>query len=130
MDHRPKSVRPSTSEFTTTMSSGLDGGVAVDSVGGDNGAVVCVESGADVMAGVFPVGEFDGENNMHECQAAEEEEQALCPPCLSSPYQPTCREYLDHCVTHFPFRAWCPYCVRGRGRSAKHVRQDIFFNRF
>ena len=73
------------------------------------------------MAGVFPVGEADEQDNGQQCDAAvEEEEQVVCPPCLPTPYQPTRSEYLEHCVTHFPFRAWCRHCLESRGREFGH----------
>ena len=45
-----------------------------------------------------------------------------------------CRSYCErhsvskeereaHEVTHTPYRSWCPYCVRGRGRNAPHKSQ-------
>ena len=43
-----------------------------------------------------------------------------CHLCLPSVYQPTRSEYLDHCVTHYPFRAWCKHCLEGRGREFGH----------
>ena len=52
--------------------------------------------------------------------AIDEEEQALAPQNLPSVYQPTRSEYLDHCVTHYPFRAWCKHCLEGRGREFGH----------
>ena len=42
------------------------------------------------------------------------------PGCLPAVYQPTHSEYLDHCVTHYPFRAWCRHCLEGRGREFGH----------
>ena len=30
------------------------------------------------------------------------------------------REREEHELTHLPYRAWCPHCVRGRGRSMAH----------
>ena len=103
------------------MSSGLGGGVEVD-CGGDYGdCIVCADGVPKQMAGVFPVGELEGQDNTKELEAAvEEEEQVVCPPCLPSPYQPTRSEYLEHCVTHFPFRAWCRHCLESRGMEFGH----------
>ena len=42
------------------------------------------------------------------------------PSVLPTVYQPTHSEYLDHCVTHYPFRAWCKHCLEGRGREFGH----------
>ena len=75
---------------------------------------------------VFPVREVgavaaEGEDVADElCAPCEEEEQAETPLCPPSVYQPTRSEYLDHCVTHYPFRAWCRYCLEGRGREFGH----------
>ena len=79
---------------------------------------------------VFPVSEMIAEaggasesedKSRDEIRAAdEEEEQAEMPLCLPSVYQPTRSEYMDHCVTHFPFRAWCKHCLEGRGREFGH----------
>ena len=70
------------------------------------------------------MGEIDGVGKPAEdeliCPPCEEEEQAEVPKCLPSVYQPTRSEYLDHCVTHYPFRAWCKQCLEGRGRSFGH----------
>ena len=37
-----------------------------------------------------------------------------------SPKEPTELERLRHESTHVPYRSWCPYCVRGRGRKTAH----------
>ena len=57
-----------------------------------------------------------------EMTAHDEEEQAKVPPCLPPVYQPTRSEYLDHCITHYPFRVWCRHCLEGRGREFGHVQ--------
>ena len=38
------------------------------------------------------------------------------------PYSLTQREIDEHFPHHLPYRAWCPYCVRGRGRNTPHRR--------
>ena len=70
---------------------------------------------------VFPVGEVDGGDEPGGedllCSPCEdEEEEAALPGCLPAVHQPTHSEYLDHCVTHYPYRAWCRHCLEGRGR--------------
>ena len=47
-----------------------------------------------------------------EIEAIDEEEYE-CIPCLPTQYQPSRSEYLDHCVTHYPSRAWCRHCLVG-----------------
>ena len=55
-----------------------------------------------------------------ELEASLEEEQALKVAPLPTPYQPTLSQFLDHCVTHYPYQSWCPYCVEGKGREFGH----------
>ena len=31
--------------------------------------------------------------------------------------QPTKEEYDAHCLTHIPFRKWCPHCVKGKRKN-------------
>ena len=33
-------------------------------------------------------------------------------------------EQRNHKTTHLPYRAWCPLCVKGRGRDRQHLRMD------
>ena len=37
-------------------------------------------------------------------------------------YQPTKQEWDDHNRTHYPFRKWCPFCVKGKCRTGAHLR--------
>ena len=68
---------------------------------------------------VFPMQEAGEVEKLEEdeliCQPCDEEEQAENPKSLPSVYQPTHSEYLDHRITHYPFRAWCKHCIEGRG---------------
>ena len=84
-------------------------------------------SHSGIAEAVFPVGETEGEGNVRAegddllcAPCGDEEEEALVPATLPAVYQPTHSEYLDHCVTHYPFRAWCKHCLEGRGRELGH----------
>ncbi len=35
---------------------------------------------------------------------------------------PSEAEVQQHCLTHMPYRNWCPHCVRGRGREMDHKK--------
>ena len=37
--------------------------------------------------------------------------------------RPTKEEYDSHQLNHWPYREWCPFCVKGRGMSNKHQRR-------
>ena len=51
-----------------------------------------------------------------------ETEEGRAPRVLRGPQRVTKEEVEEHEVTHTPYRAWCRYCVRGRGRNAPHAR--------
>ena len=86
--------------------------------GGRGGADVKVGAGLeceDVICGVC--------DDDDEIQAACEEEPAAKVKPLPTPFLPTLSQYLDHCLTHYPYQSWCPHCVEGRGREfGHHVR--------
>ena len=74
---------------------------------------------------VFPVQGIDGVGEVNEDELIcmprdDDEEQATAPGLLPSVYQPTRSEFLDHCISHYPFRIWCRHCVEGRGRELGH----------
>ena len=70
-------------------------------------AVLSLEGDATVKA------EVDSD----EIETIDEKEEAEVPLCLPAQYQLSHPEFLGHCVTHYPFRAWCPHCLEGRGRK-------------
>ena len=39
---------------------------------------------------------------------------------VRKPEEPTQKELEEHMVTHIPFRAWCPHCVKGRAKAGPH----------
>ena len=43
---------------------------------------------------------------------------------MTAPMKVSDREREEHELTHTPFRAWCPYCVRARGRNAGHFKNQ------
>ena len=36
---------------------------------------------------------------------------------------PTADEVEKHMMTHLPYRNWCEYCIKGRGKEAAHTRR-------
>ena len=84
--------------------------------------VECIQRGNEGDA-VHPVAEAPDEEPKDEekIEALAEEEEAHVVPTLPTPYQPSRSEYLDHCVTHYPYRSWCSHCVEGRGREFGHL---------
>ena len=39
---------------------------------------------------------------------------------MRNPARPSEREVAEHNISHFPFRDWCPHCIRGRGLNQQH----------
>ena len=46
-------------------------------------------------------------------EAREEEARTVHAPPI--PNTPTLEEVRQHRLTHYPYRSWCPHCVRGSG---------------
>ena len=40
------------------------------------------------------------------------------------PKAPTAEEWAEHCLTHWPYRSWCPACVMGRSKNDPHKRNQ------
>ena len=53
-----------------------------------------------------------------------EGEEAVLPKRANQPMRPNAAEVENHMLTHLPFRAWCPHCVRGKSRSKPHKRSE------
>ena len=51
------------------------------------------------------------------------EEQARCPKVPVDPGRPTLKEIEEHNCLHWPFRSWCPHCVRGKAVTSPHPRK-------
>jgi len=41
---------------------------------------------------------------------------------IPAPMKVSDREREEHELTHTPYRAWCPYCVRARGKNTAHMK--------
>ena len=52
-----------------------------------------------------------------------EDGEGRVPQLLRAPHRVSKEEREAHEVTHTPYRSWCPYCVRGRGRNTPHKTQ-------
>ena len=44
-------------------------------------------------------------------------EETRDPKLLQDHGAPSAAEVDRHCVTHMPYRSWCPVCVEGRARD-------------
>ena len=63
-----------------------------------------------------------GEVSEEEAQqdAQEDAQEGREPVIACDPGRPTREEFLYHRCTHWPFRAWCRHCVRGRAIASPH----------
>ena len=64
-------------------------------------------------------GEAEGENPQREGVEGGRKLKVLGDPML-----PTALEVERHCLTHVPYRSWCPHCVRGRGKEMNHDKKQ------
>ena len=51
-------------------------------------------------------------------------EEGRRPVTLRAPNRVTQAERDEHCLTHIPYRQWCPICVRARGRGTPHTSRS------
>ena len=58
--------------------------------------------------------EPDGQENQED---SENEEEIVIPESERIPNTPTVEEYMKHQVTHYPFKAWCPICVKNAAQN-------------
>ena len=67
---------------------------------------------------------MDAGGTAPEAQEEEAERQAA-PRVPRQPLQPTAAEVEEHEATgHASFRAWCPHCQAGRGRSSPYPASE------
>ena len=49
-------------------------------------------------------------------------EEVVMPRGFSRVYTPSREEYERHCLTHLPYRNWCPIIVKAKKRNPAHRR--------
>ena len=54
----------------------------------------------------------------------EDDEDIVRPKAAKKEYMPSQAEVDEHEITHFPYRSWCPSCVRGAGVNDPHKRHQ------
>ena len=97
----------------------------VSGLGADEAEVGDMMDGDEFLCGTCNVdgAVFGVEDDVDkELKASDEGEQAVRIAPLPTPFQPSLSQFTDHCVTHYPYQSWCPYCVEGRGREFGHHR--------
>ena len=61
------------------------------------------------------------EQLIHDSENVQESEKSAAAP---SPYTPSKEERERHEISHWPYRAWCRFCIMGRGKNLDHARMD------
>jgi len=51
-----------------------------------------------------------------------EAEEQVVAKGFSRVYTPSREDYDRHCLTHIPYRSWCPICVQAKKRNPPHRR--------
>ena len=71
---------------------------------------------------LFPAEGEEGIAPEREEESSSQEARKVSAPRI--PDTPSREEVLQHRLTHYPFRSWCPHCVRGKGRADRHGRSS------
>ena len=45
------------------------------------------------------------------------------PMMIPQPSSPTADEWIQHQLTHLPFRSWCPICIQAKGKNPPHRKR-------
>ena len=68
----------------------------------------------------------DGEMNEGERAEMDMDEVMRLAREIKIPQMPTVEEYMKHKLTHTPFKAWCPICVKGQAQNPPIFLQSSF----
>ena len=83
------------------------------------------ESWFDRMVEPFdPPAEEDDVGSGPAREAEEYETEARQAKAATIPARPSQKEVDNHMLTHLPYRAWCPHCVRGKAKGKPHPRDN------
>ena len=66
------------------------------------------------------------------CGVCSEQDEPLVkkPTALPEVKAPSAKEFAEHCLTHLPYRRWCPYCVAAEMPNVAHRSLPAFSKRF
>ena len=77
-------------------------------------------------ADAAPVGPDEASNPVGFAEARSPQDasthESVRPRVITDPGSPSQMEINEHCITHVPYRAWCRFCVCGRGNEDAHHR--------
>ena len=93
---------------------------ACNKPGGGRGAIFAADDVADASGVEVVKGEDESFWSDLAWIPCSDEEEARQPRLPHDPGRPTKEEVRRHMVHHWPYRAWCRHCVRGRAVSSQH----------
>ena len=50
------------------------------------------------------------------------EDDSITPPSPSIPQAPSKEEWIQHQITHLPYKSWCPICVKNAAINRPHKK--------
>ena len=62
------------------------------------------------------------ENKLRDIELEIEAEDAVIPRGFAKTYTPTKEEYDRYCLTHLPYRSWCPICIQAKKKNIAHKK--------
>ena len=75
---------------------------------------------ADQDESVSPNGPVEAREDLEMDTETREEQEEEKAKVARVEHMPTKEEYDEHMVTHWPYRSWCPHCIRGKGKTEYH----------
>ena len=66
--------------------------------------------------------EEDREQEEETIDREDSEPEIVIPESERIPNTPSVDEYIKHQVTHYPFKAWCPICVKNAAQNNPHKK--------
>ena len=62
------------------------------------------------------------ENKLRDIELEIEAEDAVIPRGFAKTKTPTKEENDRHCLTHLPYRSWCPICIQAKKKNIAHKK--------
>ena len=62
------------------------------------------------------------EEEREDKEDSENENEIVIPESERIPNTPNVEDYIKHQVMHYPFKAWCPICVKNAAKNKPHQK--------
>ena len=84
-----------------------------------------MERGESVQGGAEGNQQGGSEEKEKDEEGEDQEEEVAEPRIAPVPIRPSTSEVDSHMLTHLPYRAWCPHCIRGKSKGRPHNRANV-----